>query len=53
MVIINEPLKILVGSNYKNKGYLQQYGFNLTRDDMILSRNNIIELQTKIDLLYI
>ena len=53
MLIINEPLKILVGSNYKNKGYIQQYGFNLTRDDVILSRNDIIELQTKIDLLYI
>ena len=53
MVIINEPLKILIGSNYKDKGYLQQYGFNLTRDDATLSRNNIIELQTKIDLLYL
>lgn len=52
-MITTKSNKILISGYYKNKNYLIQYNYKVLKDEISLSRNDIIEFGTRINLIFL
>lgn len=53
MKIIVNHNKILISTFVKSKGYLSQYNFNITKDNIVSNRNDIIESDKRINKIFL
>ena len=52
-MITTKSNKILISGYYKNNNYLIQYNYQILKDEISLSKNDIIESGTRINLLFL